>query len=142
MEPLWSPVVATGGGNWAANARRRRKQAKSVATACHQLPETFHGKQGVCRGLPPVARGPLPEKEEVDLLKTPSPANPKAHRTRPRDSDRRVRGRQAERVQHDERPIVMHNLLRRLTSPWVERTSDPGRVDPRPGSVQGLRSGT
>src|SRR5437588_9804582 len=30
---------------------------------CDRLPETFHGKQGVCRGLPPVAGGPLPVKE-------------------------------------------------------------------------------
>jgi hypothetical protein len=43
-----------------------QKQAKSVATGCHRLPETFHGKQGVCRGLPPVAGGPLPAREEVD----------------------------------------------------------------------------
>jgi len=26
----------------------------------------LHGKQGVCRGLPPVAGGPLPGKEGVD----------------------------------------------------------------------------
>ncbi len=45
---------------------KQRKQAKSVATGCHRLPATFHGKQGVCRGLPPVAGGPLPEKEGVD----------------------------------------------------------------------------
>src|SRR5205823_3802824 len=44
------------------------KQAKSVATGCHRLRPKFHGKQGVCRRPPPVARGPLPEKEEVDLV--------------------------------------------------------------------------
>jgi hypothetical protein len=33
---------------------------------CHRLPETFHGKQGVCRGLPPVAGGPLPAREGVN----------------------------------------------------------------------------
>ncbi len=82
MEPLWSPVVAIGGNRWQIDRLSKPpKQAKSVATGCHQLPETFHGKQGVCRGLPPVAGGPLPVREEVDLLKTPSPANPKAHRT-------------------------------------------------------------
>src|SRR2546428_5913954 len=43
------------------------KQAKTVAVDCHRLPERFHGKQGVCRGLPPVAGGPLPAREEVDL---------------------------------------------------------------------------
>src|SRR2546430_17609511 len=54
-----------------------RKQAQTVALDCHRLRATFHGKQGVCRGLPPVARGPLPEREEFDLIKTPSPANPR-----------------------------------------------------------------
>src|SRR6266516_7626606 len=68
MEPLWSPVVATGGNQWQIrSARNPPKQAKSVAVDCHRLPETFHGKQGVCRGLPPVARCPLPAKEGVDL---------------------------------------------------------------------------
>ena len=78
MEPSgrnqWQPVAND-------SAPKAGKPAKSVAPGCHQLPANFHGKQGVCRGLPPVAEGPLPAKEEVDLLKTPSPANPKAHRT-------------------------------------------------------------
>src|SRR5204862_6480369 len=67
MEPLWSPVVATG-GNQAQTAwrRKRPKQAKTVAVGCDQLLATFHGEQGVCRGLPPVAGGPFPEKEGVD----------------------------------------------------------------------------
>ena len=43
------------------------KQAKSVATGCHRLRREVHGKQGVCRGLPPVAGGPLPAKEGVEL---------------------------------------------------------------------------
>src|SRR5437016_4330416 len=34
---------------------------------CARLPETFHGKQGVCGGLPPVAAGPLPAREGVDF---------------------------------------------------------------------------
>jgi hypothetical protein len=74
-----------GCNRWQSTANRlsteTAKTSQSVATGCHRLPETFHGKQGVCRGLPPVAGGPLPDKEEVDLLKKPSPANPKAHRT-------------------------------------------------------------
>src|SRR5216110_3523431 len=66
MEPLWSPLVATGGNHCQnAQGRKPQKQAKSVATGCHRLPEKFHSKQGVCPGLPPVAGGPLPEKEEV-----------------------------------------------------------------------------
>ena len=36
----------------------RRKQAKSVADGCHRLPETFHGKQGVCRGCHPLREVP------------------------------------------------------------------------------------
>jgi hypothetical protein len=48
MEPLWSPVVATGGNQWQIGVTRKpQKQAKSVATSCHRLPETFHGKEGV-----------------------------------------------------------------------------------------------
>src|SRR2546422_10636641 len=47
-------------------SRKPQKEAKSVATGCDRLPAKFHGKQGVCRGLPPVAGGPLPAREEVD----------------------------------------------------------------------------
>jgi hypothetical protein len=65
-------VAATGGNHRQNDWRQtRQKQAKSVATGCHRLPEPFHGKQGVYRGLPPVAGGPLPEKEGVDSLAWP-----------------------------------------------------------------------
>ena len=48
MEPLWSPVVATGGNEWQiGSALRRRKDAITVAVGCDQSPETFHGKEGV-----------------------------------------------------------------------------------------------
>jgi hypothetical protein len=57
----WLQPVAISGKS--AGPRKPQKQAKSVATGCHRLPETFHGKQGVCRGLPPAAGGPLPVKE-------------------------------------------------------------------------------
>jgi hypothetical protein len=67
MEPLWSPAVATVGNQWQIGSRGSRlKYAQIVAVGCDQLRETFHGKQGVCLGLPPVAGGPLPEKEEVE----------------------------------------------------------------------------
>src|SRR5438552_4154135 len=67
MEPLWSPVVATGGNQPQINrAPERPKQAKTVAVGCDQLPREVHGKQGVCRELPPVAGGPLPAQEGVD----------------------------------------------------------------------------
>ena len=68
MEPLWSPVVATGGKRrQMARRQKPREQAKTVAVDCHRLPAKFHGRQGVCRRLPPVAGGPLPVKEGVDL---------------------------------------------------------------------------
>jgi hypothetical protein len=47
--------------------QRTQKQAKTLAADCDRLPRGAHGKQGVCGGLPPVAAGPLPAREEVDL---------------------------------------------------------------------------
>src|SRR5438874_13811006 len=48
MEPLWSPVVANGGSRRQIDrSQKPRKQAKSVATGCHRLRATFHGKEGV-----------------------------------------------------------------------------------------------
>ena len=45
MEPLWSPVVATGGKRWQMlRARVGRKQAKIVAVDCDPLPFGAHGK--------------------------------------------------------------------------------------------------
>src|SRR6266511_467699 len=69
MEPLWSLAGATSGNRWQiGRPRKRRNQAKTVATGCDQLPRDLDGKQGVCRGLPPVAGGPLPAREGVDLM--------------------------------------------------------------------------
>jgi hypothetical protein len=66
MEPLWSPVVATGGNrSQIGHVDKPPKQAKTVAVRCDRLPEGAHGKQGVCRGLPPIAGDPLPAKEGV-----------------------------------------------------------------------------
>src|SRR5207253_8309081 len=46
MEPLWSPVVANGGNRrQIEESRKPQKQAKTVATGCHPLPENFHGKE-------------------------------------------------------------------------------------------------
>src|SRR6266566_3587141 len=46
MEPLWSPVVATGGNQRQIDrAPKPQKQAKSVAIGCDRLLETFHGKE-------------------------------------------------------------------------------------------------
>ena len=48
MEPLWSPVVATGGNQWQINREQKRlKQAKSVATNCHRSPERFMVRRGL-----------------------------------------------------------------------------------------------
>jgi hypothetical protein len=45
MEPLWSPVVATGGNQpQIESPQKRQKQAKTVAAACDQLPFGVHGK--------------------------------------------------------------------------------------------------
>src|SRR5205807_9169564 len=56
MEPLWSPVVATDGNQpQIGGTRESRKQAKSVAASCDQLPFGFDGKQGVCTPRSPRA---------------------------------------------------------------------------------------
>src|SRR5919198_4683519 len=48
MEPLWSPVVATGGNRWQIGAARKPpNQAKTVAVDCDRLPIGAHGKEGV-----------------------------------------------------------------------------------------------
>src|SRR5437763_15429806 len=53
MEPLWSPVVAMGGNHRQdAKGRKPQKQAKTIATGCHRLPEKFHGKEGVSGSSP------------------------------------------------------------------------------------------
>jgi hypothetical protein len=59
MDPLWSPVVANGGNQRQIHAIPNRKNKPNRCTRCHRLRRAVHGKQGVCRGLPPVAEGPL-----------------------------------------------------------------------------------
>jgi hypothetical protein len=45
MEPLWSPVVATGGNrSQIGHVDKPPKQAKTVAVRCDRLPEGAHGK--------------------------------------------------------------------------------------------------
>src|SRR5919108_2936934 len=47
MEPLWSPLVATGGKRWQiAQPRKRRNYAKTVAMGCDRLRKAAHGKEG------------------------------------------------------------------------------------------------
>ena len=56
MEPLWSPVVATGGTRSRIESRRkRREQAKTVAVGCDQLPGRAQGKEGVNGSSPDEA---------------------------------------------------------------------------------------
>jgi hypothetical protein len=53
MEPLWSPVVATGGNRaQIAPAEERLKHAETVAVGCNRLPEGAHGKEGVSGSSP------------------------------------------------------------------------------------------
>jgi hypothetical protein len=62
MEPLWSPVVATGGNQQQiGRPSKPQKQAKSVATGCHRLPETFHGKDGVDGSSPSEGSAKAPQ---------------------------------------------------------------------------------
>jgi hypothetical protein len=50
MEPLWSPVVATGGNrSQIAQPPERRKQAETVAVGCERLRPGPHGKEGTVR---------------------------------------------------------------------------------------------
>src|SRR5262249_11262954 len=45
MEPLWSPVVATGGKPLANRpAANRARSSKTVAVGCDRLPQRAHGK--------------------------------------------------------------------------------------------------
>jgi hypothetical protein len=48
MERLWSLAVATSGNRWQiGRPRKRRNQAKTVATGCDQLPWDLDGREGV-----------------------------------------------------------------------------------------------
>src|SRR5438128_10364544 len=52
MEPLWSPVVATGGNQRQIGcARKRRKQAKTVAVGCDRLRAKYMVRRGSIRGV-------------------------------------------------------------------------------------------
>src|SRR5438105_2234822 len=48
MEHLWSQADASGGNRWQMRrARKRLKQAETVAVGCDQLPRGPDGKEGV-----------------------------------------------------------------------------------------------
>jgi predicted phosphodiesterase len=62
MEPLWSPVDATGGNQWQmARPRRPLEQAKTVAVGCDRLHESFHGKEGVDGSSPSEGSAKAPQ---------------------------------------------------------------------------------
>src|SRR6266540_987241 len=61
MEPLWSPVVATGGKRWQMPwAETGREQAETVAVGCDQLPSGPHGKEGVNGSSPSEGSAKVP----------------------------------------------------------------------------------
>src|SRR6266508_4911599 len=61
MEPLWSPVVATRGNQpQIGRPSKPQKQAKSVATGCHRLPQEIHGKEGVDGSSPSEGSAKVP----------------------------------------------------------------------------------
>src|SRR2546430_9668089 len=63
MEPLWSPVVATGGRrSQIEQARGPPKQAKTVAVGCDQLPFGAHGKEGVDGSSPSEGSAKAPQR--------------------------------------------------------------------------------
>src|SRR5205085_5795005 len=48
MEPLWSPVVATGGNQWQiGSARKPHEQAKTLAVHCEWLPLRRRGSTAI-----------------------------------------------------------------------------------------------
>ena len=66
MEPLWSPVVATGGNrSQITSTRKRLKQAKTVAAGCGRLPQAAHGKEGVDGSSPSEGLQKNPANEHV-----------------------------------------------------------------------------
>ncbi len=76
MEPLWSPVVATGGNR--SQIRRPRnppKQAETIAVRCDRLPATFHGKEGVDGSSPSEGSAKAPHVGAFSFRPTCSLSN-------------------------------------------------------------------
>src|SRR6266540_3751118 len=91
MEPLWSPVVATG-GNQRQNAqgRKAQKQAKTVATGCHRLRETFHGKEGVDGSSPSEGLGKVPANRNLSVVRSLNTRTHSGHICGTGDASRRL----------------------------------------------------
>src|SRR5438552_1702446 len=76
MEPLWSPVVATHGNQRQIDGPPKpQKGAKSVASGCHQLRETFHGKEGVDGSSPSEGSAKAPHVGAFSFRPTCSLSN-------------------------------------------------------------------
>jgi hypothetical protein len=84
MEPLWSPVVATGGNQWQIDRREsRKKQAKIVAVGCDQLPKRAHGKGRVDATSLLLKRGsPSSLRKEIESREPEGPQDSRATVTR------------------------------------------------------------
>ena len=94
MEPLWSPVVATGSNHsQIASPQNRHKQAKIVAVGCDQLPRRAHGKEGVDGSSPSEAGGSRRARSRRRIRRHPSsPASCLCAPPRPRPrAERRTR---------------------------------------------------
>jgi hypothetical protein len=93
MEPLWSPVVATGGNrSQMARPRNPQKQAETVAVGCNRLPVGAHGKGRVDTTSLLLMRGSLyPLRKTRQALLTRSPTG--LHRATLTDTKRTVKRR-------------------------------------------------
>jgi hypothetical protein len=68
MEPLWSPVVATGGNRSQIGKHEKpQKQARTVAVGCEGLLPRLHGKGRVDATSPLLKRGsPSSLRKEIE----------------------------------------------------------------------------
>ena len=82
MEPLWSPVVATGGNSsQIGRPRKPRKQAETVAVGCDQLPQQAHGKEGVDGSSPSEGFSEAPAQQLISLSLRKTFRNGDVHET-------------------------------------------------------------
>jgi len=69
MEHLWSQADATGGNRWQMRrARKRLKQAETVAVGCDQLPRGPDGKEGVDGSSPSEGSAKTPHVGAFSFL--------------------------------------------------------------------------
>ena len=91
MEHLWSPAVATGGNRWQMERPRKRLQkAKTVAVGCDQLPEAFHGKEGVDGSSPSEGFAKVPAHRHFTVACSSNTRTHFGHICGTRDAQRRL----------------------------------------------------